>query len=96
NKEILEELKRNNQIALQYIDPETKEPTLKYPFNPNGSQEAVAGICDPSGRIFGLMPHPEAFNNWTNHPRWTREKNKVAQGLYIFKNAIEWVKANLL
>jgi len=42
------------------------------------------------------MPHPEAFNHWTNHPRWTREKNKVAQGLYIFKNAVDWVKTNLL
>ena len=95
NKEVLEELKKNNQIALQYIDPKTKEPTMKYPFNPNGSQEAIAGISDPSGRIFGLMPHPEAFNHWTNHPRWTREKNKIPQGLYIFKNAIEWVRENI-
>ena len=96
NKEILEELKKNNQIALQYMDPETREPTFKYPFNPNGSQEAIAGICDPSGRIFGLMPHPEAFNHWTNHPCWTREKNRIAQGLYIFKNAVKWVKENIL
>ncbi len=96
NDQILQELKENHQIALQYMDPETKEPTPKYPFNPNGSQEAIAGICDPSGRIFGLMPHPEAFNNFTNHPRWTREKNKIALGIYVFKNAVEWVKENIL
>ncbi len=96
DQETLNELKKNHQIALQYIHPETKSPTLEYPFNPNGSQEAVAGLTDPTGRIFGLMPHPEAFNNWTNHPQWNRKKNKIAQGLYIFKNAVEWVKENIL
>jgi phosphoribosylformylglycinamidine synthase len=56
----------------------------------------VAGLTDPTGRIFGLMPHPEAFNHFTNHPRWTREKNLTVAGLEIFKNAVNWVKANLL
>jgi phosphoribosylformylglycinamidine synthase len=96
SEEILQELKRNNQIALQYIDPETKEPTFRYPYNPNGSTEAIAGITDPSGRILGLMPHPEGFNHWTNHPRWTREKEKINQGILIFKNAVEWVRDNIL
>ncbi len=96
NEEILEELKQKNQIAIQYIDPKSKQPTTKYPYNPNGSIEGIAGITDPTGRIFGLMPHPEAFNHWTNHPRWTREKEKIAQGLLVFRNAIEWVRDNIL
>ncbi|MCS7278500.1 MAG: phosphoribosylformylglycinamidine synthase subunit PurQ [Thermodesulfobacteriaceae bacterium] len=96
SQEILEELKKNHQVALQYINPHTKEITEEYPFNPNGSPEGVAGITDPTGRIFGLMPHPEAFNHYTNHPRWVREKNQMAQGLLIFENAVNWVKSNLL
>ncbi len=96
NEEILEELKQKNQIAVQYIDPKNKKPTTEYPYNPNGSIEGIAGITDPTGRIFGLMPHPEAFNHWTNHPRWTREKEKIAKGLLVFKNAIEWVRNNIL
>jgi len=96
SKEVLQELFLNNQIALQYINPYTQLPTTEYPYNPNGSIEAIAGICDPTGRVFGLMPHPEAFNHVTNHPRWTRLKSLTVQGLDIFKNAIDWVKQNLL
>jgi phosphoribosylformylglycinamidine (FGAM) synthase-like amidotransferase family enzyme len=44
-----------------------------FPHNPNGSLADIAGICDPTGRIFGLMPHPEAYNHVTNHPDWTRQ-----------------------
>ena len=77
---------------------------LKFPFNPNGSVYDIAGICDPSGRIFGLMPHPEAFNHWTNHPDWTRIKetrkrggekgeNNATVGLRIFQNAVEYIRS---
>lgn len=93
---LLEELKSTGQIALQYIHPETKEITMEYPFNPNGSVEAIAGLCDPSGRIFGLMPHPEAFNHFTNHPRWTRLSTPKTEGLLLFENAVSWIKRNLL
>ncbi|WP_028840637.1 phosphoribosylformylglycinamidine synthase subunit PurQ [Thermodesulfobacterium hveragerdense] len=96
DEKILEEIKSQGLIALQYIHPETRTPTLEYPYNPNGAFEAVAGLTDPTGRIFGLMPHPEAFNHFTNHPRWTREKNLTVAGLEIFKNAVNWVKNNLL
>jgi len=96
SEEILRELKEKNLITLQYIHPETKKPTLEYPFNPNGSFEAVAGICDPTGRIFGLMPHPEAFNHFTNHPKWTRLSKYLEEGLFIFENAVNWVKNHLL
>ncbi len=96
NLSLLEDLKKKGQIALQYIHPLTKEPTQEYPYNPNGSIEAVAGLSDPTGRIFGLMPHPEAFNHFTNHPSWTRFSEPEAQGLAIFENAVTFVKENVL
>lgn len=96
SNELLQELKEKGQIALQYIHPESGKPTLEYPYNPNGSEEAVAGLCDPTGRIFGLMPHPEAFNHFTNHPKWTRLNTYLVEGLIIFENAVNWVKENLL
>jgi phosphoribosylformylglycinamidine synthase len=96
SSEVLQELKKNNQIALQYIHPETKEPTQEYPFNPNGSIEAIAGISDPTGRILGMMPHPEAYSHFTNHPHWTRGKHSDPEGICIFKNAVNWVRENIL
>jgi phosphoribosylformylglycinamidine synthase len=65
---------------------------MKYPENPNGSQLSIAGICDPTGRLFGLMPHPEAFLHKTNHPRWTREQlPDEGMGPLLFKNAYEYI-----
>ncbi len=94
---VLSRLKTQGQIVVQYADPSSGEATMEYPFNPNGSWEAIAGICNESGRIFGLMPHPEAFNHFTNHPRWTREKVFEDQlGIVIFKNAIQYIRENLL
>jgi len=63
---------------------------LRYEGNPNGSEDRLAGLCDPSGRIFGLMPHPEAFIRWTSHPDWTAQPARASspgQGLAIFENA---------
>ena len=63
---------------------------LHYEQNPNGSEENLAGLCDPTGRIFGLMPHPEAFVRWTSHPEWTAQPARASspgQGLAIFENA---------
>lgn len=83
-------------VPLRYADPEG-QPTQRYPDNPNGSVGAVAGLCDPTGRIFGLMPHPEAFLHRTNHPRWTREDlPEEGQGLALFRNAVELVRRELL
>lgn len=70
---LLDRLAADNLVALQYVNPHTGEPTQEYPYNPNGSPLAIAGLTDPSGRVFGLMPHPEAFNHPTNHPTWTRK-----------------------
>lgn len=59
--------------------------------NFNGSVDDIAGICDPTGRVFGLMPHPEAYNHRTNHPRWTREDlPEEGAGLQIFRNASKY------
>jgi phosphoribosylformylglycinamidine synthase subunit PurQ / glutaminase len=64
---------------------------VPYPANPNGAMGNVAGICDASGRVFGLMPHPERFVDPTQHPRWTREPARAAgDGLRIFQNAVRY------
>ena len=79
-------------VVLQYTD-ENWNTGAGYPANPNGSVNDIAGICDPSGRIFGMMPHPEDFIRWTQHPRWTREKERAdLYGLQIFSNAVAWAK----
>ncbi len=80
-------------VVVQYTD-EKWNTEAGYPANPNGSVNDIAGICDPSGRIFGLMPHPEDFIRWTQHPRWTREKEREdLYGLQIFSNAVAWAKS---
>jgi phosphoribosylformylglycinamidine synthase subunit PurQ / glutaminase len=86
----LTRLDQAGQVILQYANPEDR-PTQEYPANPNGSACAVAGLCDPSGRIFGLMPHPERFVLPWHHPRWTRrrdEPNPRGDGLWIFESAV--------
>ena len=68
---------------------------LRYADNFNGSAEAIAGVCDPSGRVFGLMPHPERYLDWNRHPWWTRLPAEIRRGptpgLKIFLNAVEAV-----
>lgn len=94
DENILKQLEENGQIVLKYVDECGRE--AGYPWNPNGSVKNIAGICDPTGRVFGLMPHPEAFLFKFNHPRWTREElPEEGQGLKIFKNAVEYVKRAL-
>lgn len=76
---VLARLERNSQVALRYALPDGRPAGGTFPHNPNGSVADIAGICDPSGRVFGLMPHPEAFNDWTNHPDWTRLRDQAAR-----------------
>jgi len=67
---------------------------LKYEQNPNGSAFGLAGLCDSTGRIFGLMPHPEAFVRWTSHPEWTYQPDRAGgpgDGLIMFQNAFQEV-----
>ena len=66
-----------------------------YPYNPNGSVWDLAGICDPSGQVFGLMPHPEAFLIPEHHPAWTRQKRITSLGLLLFEQGLRYVKKNL-
>ena len=88
----LERLFEEGHVVLQYADPNFN-PTMEYPFNPNGSQGSIAGLCDPTGRIFGLMPHPEAFNIAYNHPRWTRgEGFDIPNGVDLFSKVIKRIK----
>jgi phosphoribosylformylglycinamidine synthase len=95
NREILQRVLTGNQLVLTYTDSQGNAPL--YPDNPNGSMGDVAGICDPTGRIFGLMPHPEAYNHRTNHPLWTREElPEEGRGLAIFYNAVEFAREHLL
>lgn len=91
SKDILTKIKKLQLYALQYAD-ENFNPTMDYPENPNGSLFSIAGVTDITGRLFGLMPHPEAFIFKTNHPRWTREKVDELDGLKIFQNAINYLK----
>lgn len=97
NEEILQTISQKGLIALQYSQDDYEEATTDYPANPNGSVNGIAGLCDETGRIFGLMPHPEAYLHYTNHPRWTREKlPNEGMGLAIFKNAVTFVKGTIL
>jgi phosphoribosylformylglycinamidine synthase len=93
----------NGQVVLQYANENGDEAKGQWPMNPNGSLRDIAGICDPTGRIFGLMPHPEAFNHYTNHPNWTGRKEALLRqgksmqsgegdGIHIFRNAVEYMK----
>jgi phosphoribosylformylglycinamidine synthase I len=97
---LLERLETERLIVMQYTRPEGSEPTQDYPANPNGAVAAIAGICDPSGRLFGLMPHPEAFLHYTNHPRWTRlsepPTGEEGQGVAVFRNAARFIREELL
>lgn len=91
--EVKGRLIRQNQIAAQYTDE--KGNLAGYPWNPNGAELNIAGICDETGRILGFMPHPEGFLFPQNHPRWTREKIIEGQGLQVFQNAVKFVKKEL-
>jgi phosphoribosylformylglycinamidine synthase I len=77
-------------VVVRYVDA-AGNTGAGYPHNPNGSLNDIAGICDETGRIFALMPHPERFVRWTQHPRWTREAPRPSgDGLQVFVNAVAW------
>jgi phosphoribosylformylglycinamidine synthase len=101
--EVISRLIDNGQVVFQYATPEGVPAKGAFPYNPNGSVYDIAGICDPTGRIFGLMPHPEAFNHWTNHPDWTRQKEVLRRqgqaipdgptpGVQILTNGVDYMR----
>ncbi|MDY0378884.1 MAG: phosphoribosylformylglycinamidine synthase subunit PurQ, partial [Desulfobacterales bacterium] len=98
---VLDRLEQNNQVALRYASKDGSPAQGEFPFNPNGSIRDIAGICDSTGRVFGLMPHPEAYNHWTNHPDWTLQKRRqqpgdlaseTTAGIRIFQNAVKYLR----
>ncbi len=93
---VLEALERGGRIAATYLprQPGAQAPA-SYPDNPNGSVRDIAGLCDASGRVFGLMPHPEAFQHPENHPRWTREPVAEAGGMAIFRRGVAYAERAL-
>ena len=94
DKKVLSRLKSENLIVFEYVNE--KGQKAEYPLCPNGSIENIAGICDPSGRIFGLMPHPERHIHRWQHPCWTRNTAKeTGDGFAIFKNGVEYAKKYL-
>lgn len=87
----LKAIEKQQLVALRYADSQG-DPTNSYPENPNGSLNAIAGICDPTGRILGLMPHPERFVMREQHPNWRRQSFAQPHGLPFFTGIITYVK----
>jgi phosphoribosylformylglycinamidine synthase subunit PurQ / glutaminase len=97
DKGLLQRMEDLACVPCRYVNPETNEPTQEFPHNPNGSLNAIAGLCDPSGRIFGMMPHPEAYVYPENHPQWELQRERGVLpahglGLALFRNAVEHLK----
>ena len=100
NDETLEKMKADDQIVFRYVKPDGSAANQKLPHNPNGAMEDIAGVCDPSGRILGMMPHPERFNSFTNENGWELKKEKLIRegkdlptdgaGLKLFQNAVNY------
>ena len=84
------EIAQHHLAVCRYADPASGNPTDRFPHDPNGSEDQIAGLCDRSGRIFGLMPHPEAFLYAENHPRWRFDPSPKTLGVEVFRNAIRF------
>ena len=94
----LDALERQDQVVFQYASPAGGPARVRFPENPNGSVRDIAGICDATGRIFGMMPHPERHLFFTSHPHWVRTRDRLARagekipeegdGFRIFRNAV--------
>jgi phosphoribosylformylglycinamidine synthase len=88
---VLARWRQRNQVAVTYSGTEATvgDEVLHYPINPNGSLANIAGLCDPTGRVFGMMPHPERFLFAHQHPTWTRDNRQgEGDGIKIFRNAV--------
>jgi len=95
DRDVIQRLEDNDQIVFKYVDPDGNY--AGFPWNPNGSVDNIAGICNPNGNVLGFMPHPEKhIQKWT-HPYWTRLNGlpNVGDGFSIFKNAVEFAKKKL-
>ncbi len=98
--EVMEKIKSQDQIAFKYVNEDGSPANGIFPVNPNGAMEDIAAVCDPSGRIMGIMPHPERFFTFTNEDGWELKKEKLLRaglplpeegdGLKIFRNGIRY------
>jgi phosphoribosylformylglycinamidine synthase I len=91
--ETLQKIVDGDQVAFKYVDADGNEGG--FPINPNGSFAHIAGLTDSTGRVLGLMPHPERIVLATQHPQWTRNRDGNCDGTMVFDNAVKYVKANL-
>jgi phosphoribosylformylglycinamidine synthase I len=102
-EDVLERIEDQAQVAVRYADAEGQPARGAWPANPNGSLNDIAGVCDPTGRVFGLMPHPEAHLHWTNHPAWARDKEARLRageplpdgpgpGVRVFENGVKYLR----
>jgi phosphoribosylformylglycinamidine synthase I len=92
NEEVLARLEQEHYVAVRYVNADGSHD--KYPANPNGSVNGVAGLCDATGRVFGMMPHPDRHFLHTHHPQWTRRKPKgPPDGLGVFQRAVAYWRA---
>ncbi|MBN1816057.1 MAG: phosphoribosylformylglycinamidine synthase I [Sedimentisphaerales bacterium] len=90
---ILERLRSEGHVAFRYVD--AQGDVGDFPINPNGSVDSIAGLTDATGRVLGLMPHPERFVHSTQHPHWTRLEEPQSDGMMIFDNAVRYVRENM-
>lgn len=87
---VLQRLIARRQIVLRYVREDGAAARGEYPANPNGSVHDIAGICDPTGRVLGLMPHPERNVTPWNHPHWTRRPPRnEGEGLSFYRRLVE-------
>lgn len=97
SEKTLERIEAEHLACFKYSDSDYNNATMDFPANPNGAEHAIAALSDPTGRVMGLMPHPEAFVHYTQHPRWTREVlPEHGDGLKLYLNAAEYVRKNLV
>lgn len=88
---MLKKIEQEGLVALRYVD-EADQRTMNYPANPNGALHAIAGITDKTGRIIGLMPHPERFVLREQYPNFQRRNGAQPDGLLFFKSMIKYAK----
>ncbi len=101
-QDLLDAYEQNGQLVARYVDPNDEYPSasddpLPYPTTPNASMRNIAGVCDPSGLVFGLMPHPEANHSKWLGATWTREEigeDWVGEGMDVFINGVNYVREN--
>ena len=102
--EVIDHLVANHQVVFRYADQSGVPANGAFPANPNGAIDDIAGICDPTGLIFGLMPHPEGYTHFANHPDWPQQKayakrqgksfeQTITTGIKLFENGVNYIQS---